>query len=103
MKLSARLGWYDMAAFAVVHAGCCEEPKALVAPEPGKGCDPLAESLQEIAKAVIAGRSYEDAFKKYTGAIHCELNQGKPLFGRAQRPQPGEDTAFKEFVDAIAH
>jgi serine/threonine-protein kinase len=103
MKLSARLGWYDMAAFAVVHAGCCEEPKALVAPEPGKGCDPLAESLQEIAKAVIAGRSYEDAFKKYTGAIHCELNQGKPLLGRAQRPQPGEDTAFKEFVDAIAH
>lgn len=103
MKLAARLGWYDMAAYAVVRAGCCEDPKPLAAPEPGKGCDPVVDALQEIAKAVIAGRSYDDAFKKYTGAIHCELNQGRTPFGRAQRPQNGEDTAFKEFVDAIAH
>jgi hypothetical protein len=76
----------------------------LAAAEPGKGCDPIAEALHDIAKAVIAGRNYDDAFKKYTGAIHCELNQGRsPLLGRTQRPQPGEDTAFKEFVEAIAH
>jgi serine/threonine protein kinase len=104
MKLAARLGWYDMAAFAVVRAGCCEDPKPLATPEPGKGCDSVADSLHEIAKAVIAGRSYDEPFKKYTGAIHCELNQGKaPVLGRTQRPQPGEDSAFKEFVDAIAH
>lgn len=103
MKLSARLGWYDMAAYAVVRAGCCEDPKLLATPEPSKGCDSFAESLQEIAKAVIGNRSYEDPFKKYTGAIHCELNLGHPALGRTQRPQPGEDTAFKEFVDSIAH
>jgi hypothetical protein len=103
MKLSARLGWYDMAAFAVIRSGCCEDPKPLVTPEPGKGCDPIADSLHEIAKAVIANRSYDEAFKKYTGAIHCELNLGKQVLGRSQRPQPGEDSAFKEFVDSIAH
>lgn len=104
MKLSSRLGWYDMAAFAVVRAGCCEEPKAIVSPEPGKGCDSLAVALQELGREVIAGRSYEEPFKKYTGAIHCELNNGQaPFLGRSQRPQPGEDTAFKELVDAIAH
>jgi hypothetical protein len=104
MKLFARLGWYDMAAYAVVRAGCCEDPKPLSTPEPGKGCDPLAESLHDIAKAVIAGRSHDDAFKKYTAAIHCELSLGRsPLLGRTQRPQPGEDAAFKEYVNAIAH
>ena len=93
-----------MAAYAVVRAGCCEDPKPLTAQEPGKGCEPITEALHEIAKAVIAGRSYDEAFKKYTGAIHCELNQGRsPLLGRTQRPQSGEDTAFKEFVNAIAH
>ncbi|HWA74235.1 MAG TPA: hypothetical protein VG937_17950 [Polyangiaceae bacterium] len=103
MKLSSRLGWYDMAAFAVIRAGCCEDPKPLVTPEASKGCDSLSESLQEIAKAVIANRSYEEPFKKYSAAIHCELNLGHPALGRNARPQPGEDTAFKEFVDSIAH
>jgi hypothetical protein len=64
----------------------------------------MADALQELGKNVIAGRSYEEPVKKYTGAIHCELNSGHPqAFGRTQRPQPGEDVAFKELVDAIAH
>jgi serine/threonine protein kinase len=104
MKLFAKLGWYDMAAFAVVRAGCCEDPKPLVTPEPGKGCDSLGEALRDIAKEVIAGRNYEEAFKRYTGGIHCEFNLGHGAnYGRGQRPQPGEDTAFKEFVEATRH
>ncbi len=104
MKLWARLGWYDMAAFAVVRAGCCAEPKSLSLPAAGSGCEPMADSLRELSKEIVAGRSYADALKRYDGAVQCEVNQGRgALFGRAARPEPGEDTAFKEFVDAIAH
>ncbi|MFZ5892234.1 MAG: hypothetical protein ACOY0T_14345 [Myxococcota bacterium] len=104
MKLWSRLGWYDMAAFAVVRAGCCEEPKALTLSTPAPSCDSMSDALAEVAKDVIAGKGYEESLKKYTGAIHCELNAGHTQVpGRTQRPQPGEDTAFKDFVSTIQH
>ena len=104
MKLWSRLGWYDMAAYAVVRAGCCEEPKDLTLAEPAKGCDAMADALRDLSKDVTGGKPYEDSLKKYTGAIHCELNAGHTQVpGRTQRPQPGEDTAFKDFVAAIQH
>jgi serine/threonine-protein kinase len=104
MKVFARLGWYDMAAYAVVRAGCCEEARPLSLPEPGPGCESMTEALRDIAKDVTAGKSYEAPFAKLTGAIHCELNLGRgQAIGRSQRPQPGEDTAFKELVESIAH
>lgn len=104
MKLFSKLGWYDMAAYAVVRAGCCEEPKPLITPEPGKDCTSLADSLRDLAKEVIANRSYEEASKHYTDTVQCEVSHGhSSSYGRAQRPQPGEDTAFKEFVQSIVH
>jgi len=102
MKLWSRLGWYDMTAYAVVRLGCCEEPKALTLADPAKGCDSMADAILEVAKDVVSGKGYEDSLKKYTGAIHCELNAGHTqAVGRIQRPQPGEDSAFKDFVTAI--
>ncbi len=104
MKLWARLGWYDMPAFAVIRGGCCEDPKALALATPAQNCDSLADGARDIAKEVVAGRGYDEAAKKYIAGVHCELNAGHTQApGRLQRPQPGEDTAFKEFVDAIGH
>lgn len=104
MKLWARLGWYDMAAYAVIRAGCCEEPKDLDLAAPASSCDAMSEALRDLAKNVVAGKTYEDDLKKYTAAIHCELNAGHTQVpGRSQRPQAGEDTAFKDFVSAIQH
>jgi hypothetical protein len=104
MKLWARLGWYDMAAYAVIRAGCCEEPKALELAAPAQSCDAMSELLHDVGKDVVSGKSYDDSLKKYTAAIHCELNAGHTqVAGRNQRPQPGEDTAFKDFVSSIQH
>ncbi|HMJ11862.1 MAG TPA: hypothetical protein VK524_10640, partial [Polyangiaceae bacterium] len=38
MKLVSRLGWYEMATFAVIRSGCCPDAKPLSLPEPSKGC-----------------------------------------------------------------
>jgi hypothetical protein len=101
-KLFSRLGWYDMAAFAVIRAGCCPDAKALELPEPGKSCDKMADALQELGKEVVVSHSVEEPLKKYTAAIECELRVGRgQLFRRAERPGSGEDAAFLELVKAV--
>jgi hypothetical protein len=102
MKIFARIGWYDMAAYAVVRAGCCLDAKPLKLPEPSPSCSDMAEALQDIGKEVAAVRSPEEALKKYTAAIHCELNAARgATFRRNQRPAGGEDSAFLELIKAI--
>jgi len=102
MKIFARIGWYDMAAFAVVHAGCCENAKALSLPPPSKGCTAMDESLREIGSSVVASRSYEEPMKAYTAAIHCEVNAGKAgALRHGTHPAGGEDSAFTELVHAV--
>jgi serine/threonine protein kinase len=102
MKIFARIGWYDMAAFAIVRAGCCENAKALSLPPPSNGCTAMAESLREIGSSVVASRSYEEPMKAYTAAIHCEMNAGKGgALRHTTRPSGGEDSAFTELVHAV--
>jgi hypothetical protein len=100
-KLFARMGWYDMAAFAVVRAGCCPDAKPLELPEPGKACDNMAQALSSVGQEVVANHPAEESLKKFTAAIHCELNLGRgPIFRKAERPAGGEDSAFLELVKA---
>ena len=102
MKIFSRIGWYDMAAFAVVRAGCCENAKPLSLPAPSTGCTAMDETLREIGSAVVASRSYEEPLKVYTAAIHCEMNAGKAgALRHTTRPAGGEDSAFAELVHAV--
>ena len=102
MKIFSRIGWYDMAAFAVVRAGCCPDAKPLELPEASRSCGDMAEALRSVGQEVVANHSPEEPLKKYTAAIQCELNVGRgPLFRKAERPASGEDSAFLELVKAI--
>ena len=102
MKIFARIGWYDMAAFAVVRAGCCENAKPLSLPPPSPNCGAMDESLRDIGSAVVAQRSYDEPLKAYTAAVHCELNAGKgTLLRHSGHPAGGEDSAFGELVHAV--
>jgi len=102
MKIFARIGWYDMAAFAVVRAGCCPDAKPLELPEPSKACGDMAEALRGVGQEVVANHPAEESLKKYTAAIHCELNASRgALFRKKDRPAGGEDSAFLELVKAI--
>ena len=102
MKLFSRLGWYEMAAFAVIRAGCCADAEAITLPDPSPNCKRMDEPLRELGQAVIAGQNHEAGLKGFNDAIHCELNAGRAaVYKRAGRPQGGEDSAFQELVKVI--
>jgi hypothetical protein len=99
MKVFARIGWYQMAAFAVVRAGCCPDAAPLSLPQSQCSMD---AALREIGEAVVASKPVDAPLKKYTDSIHCELNQsGAKWLRRASRPEGGEDTAFLELVKRL--
>jgi hypothetical protein len=102
MKIFSRIGWYDMAAFAVVRAGCCPDAPPLAIPELSDSCVKMDESLREIGDTVVAMKPVEPSLKKYTESIHCELNLGRSaVLRRKERPAGGEDTAFLELVKKL--
>jgi hypothetical protein len=101
MKIFARIGWYDMAAFAVVHNGCCTDAKPIAIAEGRAECA-MDAALRELGDAVVAARDLEEPLKKYTESIHCELNRGGgKALRRAGRPEGGEDTAFRDLVKKL--
>jgi hypothetical protein len=101
MKIFARIGWYDMAAFAVVHNGCCTDAKSIALAE-GKPECAMDAALRELGDAVVAARDIEEPLKKYTDSIHCELNRGgASRLRRTGRPEGGEDTAFRDLVKKL--
>jgi len=101
MKIFARIGWYDMAAFSVVHSGCCIDAKPVAIPEGRAECA-MDAALREIGDAVLAARDVDTALKKYTESIHCELNHGGGKYLRhSRRPEGGEDTAFLDLVKKL--
>jgi len=101
MKIFARIGWYDMAAFAVVRAGCCSDAKPIALPDAKLECS-MDAALRELGETVVAGEELEEPLKKYTDSIHCELNRGGGrVLRRTGRPEGGEDTAFRELVKKL--
>lgn len=102
-QMFAKLGWYEMAAFGVIRASCCNEPKSLSLPDPSSGCDPLAKSIDEIAKASSAKQPLDDALSAFAKAARCETDAKKAsLFRRTGAPQPSEEAAFKDLMKSVA-
>ena len=102
MKIFARLGWYEMAAYAVVRSGCCQDAAPIELPDPAAGCGRVDEALQALGRSVVAVQQYEAPLKAYTDALVCEIGAGRAaLYRRAGRPHPGEQAAFEELVKVI--
>jgi hypothetical protein len=91
-----------MAAFAVVRAGCCPDAPPLTIDKLSESCPKMDETLRQIGDAVVGTKPLDALLKKYTDAIHCELNMGHGvMLRRTQRPAGGEDTAFLELVKKL--
>ena len=104
MKLISRMGWYDMAAHAVIRAGCCIDAKPLTLPEPSPGCEPLGELLTGIGRDVVSSKPVDEALGRYDAAIRCEIGAGRGgAFGRKNPPAADEGRAFRDLLQSIEH
>jgi serine/threonine-protein kinase len=98
MKEWSVLGWYEMAAFAIIRRRCCAAPQPLSLPAPTGGCKPLDRALDDLGDAATtAGADLEAALGAYTKAIHCAVSSGHAsTYGQQGRPRGGEETALRK-------
>ncbi len=102
-QLFAKLGWYEMAAFGMIRASCCNDPKALELPEASSGCEPLAKAIDEVGKAVASKQPIDEPLSAFGKAAKCETDAKKAsLFRRGGAPQPSEEAAFKDLMKTVS-
>ncbi len=104
MRVFSKLGWYEMAAFAMVRSGCCPaETPAIELPEPAPGCDPMVPVLLDLAKAVTASQSLDASVERASRTFACEAKSGRAsMFRRTAPPASHEAPAFRELVKSLA-
>jgi serine/threonine protein kinase len=99
MKLFSRIGWYDMAAFAVARGGCCTDAKPIELPPPVEGCADMGQALREIAQNVLASQPFDEPAERYNKAINCEVAANRAyLFRHTGRMMAYQETAFRDLV-----
>ncbi|MDX2053087.1 MAG: hypothetical protein SFV15_11890 [Polyangiaceae bacterium] len=102
MRLYGRLGWYDMAAFAVVRAGCCGNPEALELPPPSSKCQSLGAALDDVGHAVVSSGEVGRALEAYAAAVQCEIAAGRAKdFKHGATVDGGESSTFKELIKGV--
>jgi hypothetical protein len=101
MKLFSRIGWYDMAAFAVARGGCCADAEPIELPVPIEGCADMGQALREIAKNVLASQPFDEPAERYNKAINCEVGANRAyLFRHTGRMQHYQELAFRDLIKA---
>ncbi len=102
MKEWSQLGWYEMAAFAVMRTHCCPDAPALVVGQRKIEACRLEESLAWLANAIDDGDDMQQAVLAYTNAVRCITSKGyAESFGQYDLPQGGELTIFDRILQRI--
>jgi eukaryotic-like serine/threonine-protein kinase len=105
MREWAVLGWYEMAAFAVLRSSCCPSSPPIDIPISIPTCD-IETPLRELG-TIAASPASDDAkvaaaLEAYTTAVRCVARAGgADGFGLKGGPQGGESTTFEKTLKRV--
>jgi eukaryotic-like serine/threonine-protein kinase len=100
MREWSKLGWYEIAAFALARAHCCPDSGALTVASRWSSCR-LEETLAWLANALDDEAARKDALAKFEDAAQCiTRGGGAPQFGQAGAPYAQPD-AFRTILERL--
>jgi hypothetical protein len=102
MNVWSRLRWYGMATFRVIQQTCChsdtEATELVELPNPPL-CPAAAPALNELARAVVSGKPYDDALIQYRRTMACQSFRGRETtFGVVGALGGGQEEAFLAWI-----
>ena len=105
MREWAVLGWYEMAAFAIMRSSCCPSAAPLDIPIAIPTCDietPLLELATLASSAAAEDAKVTAALDAYTNAVRCVARAGgSDGFGQKGGPQGGESGTFEKTLKRV--
>ena len=102
MKLVSKLGWYRMAAYSVVYAGCCVDAGPLTLPDPSAGCGRMDEPLNKLGRQVVSERDYAESLQQFEEAAKCEVRAKRSkLYRQKRKPDSSQQQAFHDLIQAF--
>lgn len=102
MKVFSQLGWYEMAAYSVVHAGCCADAGPLKLVDPAPGCARVDEPLNSIGTSVVGNQSATAAIDAFDQSAKCEAKaQRAGSYNQKAAPTGAERRAFEDYLKQI--
>lgn len=99
MREWSQLGWYEMAAFALIQARCCAKPPKLRTPVFVASCQ-LDDALNVFSAAArgTARKAFDAALERYSKAVECAAHAGAgAYFGHDKLPS-GNETVLLERI-----
>jgi hypothetical protein len=96
----SRLGWYEMAAFVVLHGRCCDGELALIDKRPFDACK-LRRSLVDLHAAVRKrdAAAIEERVKGYEKVVRCVARLDlAEIFQQQGRPSTQEREVFDKTI-----
>jgi hypothetical protein len=94
-----RLGWYELAVYAVVRRACCSpESRDVQLPPPASACPPLGSSVAPLADAIVAKRNPESELREFEKTASCLQVQRDREYRYASGPLAGSQIAFGHFL-----
>jgi hypothetical protein len=97
------LGWYQVAAYAVARAHCCDNAPPVVTPPLLATCK-LDAALGALTKSAIGGSDAQlsAALDAYRGAIHCAQMAGRGgYFRQKERPTTAQAAIFLRMLSRL--
>lgn len=91
------LGWFELAALAVLRSGCCTNAPKYVWPANSADCPPLGEALDSLGRAVSTTQDVDSAISRFKEAAHCEITKGRPDISRpTTEPSAEAERTFRD-------
>jgi hypothetical protein len=91
------LGWFELAALAVLRNGCCANAPTIVWPSGTADCPPLGEALDSLGRSVSTTQEVDASISRFKEAARCEVTKGHPEPSRpAVEPTTDAERTFRE-------
>jgi hypothetical protein len=103
VKLPLDLGWYELAAAAILRTGCCRTPAPVNLPHIEGWCPKLEDVARQLADDSARAMDLAPSVRRFEEAVACLFaTKAERPYPYAEPPTPAQRASFERFLQRAA-